>query len=168
MNRFREDLRYSLTLNEADAFHTFYSEFFPNFQRIETVSDKCLQRNGIDKIVHLLSGKKIFIDEKKRRVDYGDILIEVYSDKERKIPGWLSANKYTDYIAYAIIPANKLYFLPFQILRATMKRNYAQWKRKYGIKEAQNPGYITTNIAIPVNELLCEMMITMQQINFCK
>ena len=61
MNRFREDLKYSLKLNEADAFHKFYRGFFSNFQRIETVSDKCLQKKGVDKIIHLLSGKKDLI-----------------------------------------------------------------------------------------------------------
>lgn len=80
-NDFQHDLEFSL---EDELFNQMYYKKFPHLEQIEIVSDIEQQKKGIDKILHLEGGKTIFIDEKKRRKDYGDILIEEYSDFDNK------------------------------------------------------------------------------------
>ena len=101
-NEFHTDLEYSLNNRENEMFDEFYFRAFPSLARIELVEDLHLQKRGVDKILHLKNTKQILIDEKKRRKDYGDILLEEYSNWERKVVGWLGQDKHTDYIVYAL------------------------------------------------------------------
>ena len=73
----------------------------------------------------LENGRRFFVDEKKRKIDYGDILLEEWSvfhaegDWRNRI-GWaLDAKKRCDFIAYAVPTACKCYLLPFELLRLT-------------------------------------------------
>src|SRR3990167_11227785 len=101
MNDFQTDLEYSLESGEDILFDNFYKRIFGNsLERIELVTDLKLQYKGIDKILHFTSGKTITIDEKKRLKDYGDILIEIWSNTEKRTLGWVF-KPYTDYIIYA-------------------------------------------------------------------
>lgn len=154
MNRFENDLRYSMSENDNDKFNDLYKRAFPHLAEIEIVSDLGLQKKGVDKIIHFESGKKILIDEKKRRKDYGDILLEEYSDFDKKKVGWLGRDKYTDYIVYAIVPSGVAYFFPFNLLQMSWIENCREWADKYGRKFAQNNGYRTSNIPIPKHVLI--------------
>ena len=81
------------------------------------------------------------------------ILIEEYSDYDKRKVGWLSRNKKTDYIIYAIIPSKKVYLLPFLLLQKAWIRNYCNWSKTYERKFSKNKYYRTSNIPIPVNVL---------------
>ena len=116
-NNFQTDLEYSLEANDDNYINSRYFVAFPHLIKVETNNDLELQYKGIDKILHFSSGHTYYIDEKKRRKDYGDILLEEYSNYETKRIGWLAKNKYTDYISYIIYPAKKLYLLPFLLLQ---------------------------------------------------
>lgn len=153
MNDFHRDLEYSLELNENNAFDNFYKQSFPALVRIENVTDIELQKKGIDKILHLSNGKQLLVDEKKRRKDYGDILLEEYTDFDKKKVGWLGRHKHTDYIVYAVFPS-KVYLLPFVLLQRAWLHNYHTWLDEYGRKFAQNKYYRTSNIPIPKDTLL--------------
>jgi len=157
MNNFKEDLIYSLEENYNDTIDSFYYNKFPHLKNIIIVEDLNLQKRGIDKILVLDSGKEIMVDEKKRRKDYGDILLEEYSNFEKKKKGWLARDKYTDYITYIITESNTIYLLPFLILQIVWIKNYTKWLNKYGRKFAPNIGYKTSNIPIPTNILLDEI-----------
>ena len=117
MNEFNKDLEYSLEQQDNKMFDSLYKKAFPHLVEIEVVEDIELQKKGIDKILHLEGGKTLLIDEKKRRKDYGDILLEEYSNYDKKVVGWLGKHKHTDYIVYAIMPSNKAYLLPFTLLQ---------------------------------------------------
>lgn len=132
----------------------FYYDTFPDLVLIRDVEDEKTQKKGIDKILWMDSGKKLFIDEKKRRKDYGDILLEEYSNFDKKIPGWIDKPVHTDYIVYFIEPSGKIYLLPFILLKNAWLKNKDQWSTKYERKFAQNRGYRTSNIPIPTNILL--------------
>ena len=160
-HEFYESLAQSLKDSNADFIDDAYRKAFPEISDIKIVDDKFLQKRGIDKVL-FLGEKQVFVDEKIRRCkkDYPDILLEEYSNLERGIPGWLGRGKYTDYIAYIKFPQKKMYLLPFLLLQLAWKRNYAEWKKEYGIRSAINTDratgkflYTTTNIPIPIDVL---------------
>lgn len=153
MNDFRTDLEYSLDLRYDEQFNEFYRSVFPKVDHIEICEDMERQHKGIDKVIHFENGNTITIDEKNRRKDWGDILLELWKNKQRRRPGWLFYSQ-CDYIAYAIPSANKLYLLPTSLLQAAWKRNRKQWLAKYKKQEAMNDGYVTVNIPIPTKVLL--------------
>lgn len=153
INYFDKDLEYSLEQRECEMFDTFYHRIFPDLVDIELVTDKALQKKGIDKILHLSNGQKIAVDEKKRRSDYGDILIELWSVYEHKVRGWLFTS-HCHYIVYAIMPTKKAYLLPTILLRQAWRHNELSWRKEYPEIKAHNPNYTTISIAIPPNVLL--------------
>jgi hypothetical protein len=156
MNDWPTDLEYSLDKVGDQFIDEIYYKAFPHLTGIEVVSDLELQKKGVDKILDL-SGKKVLVDEKRRRKDYGDILLEEYSNFERKTTGWLGRTKYTDYIAYILMDTKKVYLLPFLLLQKCWINNYKDWLAKYGRKFADNKVYQTSNIPIPTSILLEEI-----------
>lgn len=167
VNNFKQDLTWSLDERESEMFDKFYYRAFPNLETIEITNDREDQRVGIDKYLLLSNGKRISIDEKKRRKDYGDILIEEYSvipkDGSKKVVGWIGKHKHTDYIVYAIMPAKRVYLLPFLLLQKSWLSNYKEWKSRFGTKYADNHTYWTSNIPIPTKELLSSIKAEMDQ-----
>jgi len=161
-NDFQSNLEYSLEARENEVFDLFYKRVFPGLVRIELVEDIKLQRLGIDKILHLDTGQRITIDEKKRRVNYGDILLELWSVYEKGKKGWLFTS-YCHYVVYAIIPTQKVYLLPMVLLRLAWEHNSAEWEQSYKSIEAINVGYKTVSIAIPPNILLPALSREMSQ-----
>lgn len=154
INNFTVDLEYSLQERGNDLFDDLYYRIFPHLQEVKLVKDINLQKQGIDKELIFDNNKRLFIDEKKRRKNYGDILLEEYSNWERRVIGWLGKSKKTDYIVYAIMPTQKVYFLPFLILQKAWLHKYKKWLKQYGRKFALNNGYTTSNIPVPVDVLM--------------
>lgn len=169
-NEFHSDLEYSLEKRENEIFDSFYYRIFPGLKLIEFAKDIGIQRKGIDKILYFESGRQITIDEKKRREDYGDILLELWSVWEQKKRGWMFTAQ-CDYIVYAVMPSQKVYLLPVLLLRRAWLNNKEKWiekakdntNKQYKIISAQNPGYVTISIAIPTNELLAAISREMTQ-----
>lgn len=157
MNNFKSDLAFSLNASDNEAADNIYYKLFPHLVRIENITDKKQQLQGIDKKLYFTDGNFITIDEKYRRKFYGDILLEEYSNFEKKKLGWLSREKHTDYISYIFLGENKLYFLPFLILQMAWINNHKKWLALYGRKLANNKYYQTSNIAIPVDILFKSM-----------
>lgn len=153
INYFDRDLKYSLEQRDCEMFDNFYHRIFPDLLRVELVTDTTLQKKGIDKILHLNSGQKVTIDEKKRRTDYSDILIELWSIYEHRIKGWLFTS-HCHYIVYAIMPTRKVYLLPTLLLRQAWRHNEHIWRKQYPEVKAINPTYSTISIAIPPDILL--------------
>ncbi len=111
------------------------------------------QRAGIDRSITLTNSKQLLIDEKVRAKDYGDILLEVWSDKARKQPGWVVKAIRADYIAYLIAPAGKCYLLPVVQLQSAWAKFGEWWTEEYGTKEAQNRSWVTVNVPVPPSVL---------------
>jgi hypothetical protein len=153
INDFNEDLKYANDKTDSYLIDSFYFSKFPELKNIEFVKDKETQLKGIDKILTFENGKQITIDEKKRRADYGDILLEIWKHRELKKLGWLLTCQ-CDYISYIIMPTTKIYLLPSLLLKCAWESNKEVWKRRYNMKYSLNMGYTTQNIAIPVNILL--------------
>jgi hypothetical protein len=136
-----------------------YRQAFPTFATMYAIrKDGWAQRGGIDRLIILESGKTLWVEEKLREKDYPDILIEYYSDRERKIPGWIAKDLACDYIAYAFLPSGRCYLLPFQQLRLCWQRYRRQWVQQYGPPiEAQNEGYVSVSVAVPIGVLLAAL-----------
>lgn len=138
--------------NKEIIFDKFYEAVFPNLSRIEK-TDIENDKRGIDKIITLMSGEKLKIQEKFREVDYGDFLIECFHKFEngsQKI-GWLYS-MVTNFIVYKV--PKKIYIIDCNELRTWINKN---WKffDNLPYKKAWNPRgkYWTYNRAIPWEKL---------------
>ena len=159
---FHKSLNYSKGHATASWWLPCYKSAFPTLKScVEIEPDGWAQRAGIDRILILECGRTIMIDEKVREKDYGDILLEVYSDFERKIPKWAVKPLACDFIAYAVAPANKCFLLPTLLMQKTLQDNKHQWhklakdnKEGFSYREAINTKWVTVSMAIPTAVLL--------------
>ena len=136
-----------------------YRQAFPTFATMYALRrDGWAQRGGLDRLVILESGKTLWIEEKLRERDYADILLEYYSDRDRKVPGWIAQDLACDYLAYAFLPSGRCYLLPFQPLRHCWQQYRRQWVQRYGPPiEAQNEGDVSVGVAVPIAVVLAAL-----------
>ena len=154
MNEFNTDLAFSHSAEDSEIWPTIYSKAFPRFKAMtNTRDDGQLQRAGIDRTIVLASGKAIYVDEKVRRKDYGDILVEYVSNDRKNTPGWGEKPLFCDFIAYAILPSRKCFILPVIQLQTAWAEHKNEWLEKYGIRKAVNTGYNTLNCPVLINVL---------------
>jgi len=154
LNDFNEDLKFSHSAEDLPIWETIYSKAFPdNHGYTNMRNNGQTQQLGIDRTVILSSGKAIYIDEKVRRKDYGDILIEYISNDKKGTKGWAEKPLFCDYIAYAILPTRMCYLLPVPQLQKAWIGNKKEWLSLFGTKSADNKYYNTLNCPVPVNTL---------------
>lgn len=168
---FKESLEISHGYESAPWWPIVYRKAFPSFLSMASVRDDgWAQRGGIDRIVVLKSGKTLSIDEKVRKEKWPDILLERWSDRKGRTPGWIQKSLACDYIAYAFIPTQECYLLPFQQLRSAWRKYGRDWIVKAEVEEdgfrivpALNKGYITESVAVPIKTVmsaLSDVMLT--------
>lgn len=152
---FAESLAKSHAQADAPWWFDLYRIAFPDLQAAVNVrNDGWAQRGGIDRVITLGSGKTLTIDEKVREENWPDILLEYWSDSQRKIPGWVAKDLACDFIAYAFVPSQTCHLLPFQTLRRAWRQNGKLWVSKYRRVEAKNSRYTTVSVAVPTQILL--------------
>jgi hypothetical protein len=140
-----------------------YRAAFPTLQSAVCMRhDGWAQRGGIDRVLVLGGGKTLSVDEKVRDQDWDDILLEFWSDEGRKIPGWIAKDLACDFIAYAFVPSQRCYLLPFQTLRKAWHDNRREWVNKYRIVDAENDGYTTKSVAVPIDVLMAALRDAMK------
>lgn len=155
MNNFRNQLDWSHEQGCLPMWEEVYRSAFPTFAGMQAVNqDGWAQRAGIDRQVFLADGTVLRIDEKSRKGAWSDILLEYWSDYERRKPGWIGKPAACDFIAYAFIPVKTCYLLPFQTLRLAWYRNRASWAETYPTVKARNDGYTTHSCPVPIAVLL--------------
>jgi hypothetical protein len=165
LHDFRQSLALSQQQEDAAWWPVVYSKAFPGFASMSSVrQDGWAQRGGIDRVVTLKSGKTITVDEKVRAKDWGDIALERWSDRERKTPGWVQKDLACDFIAYAFIPSQRCYLLPFLTLRKAWILEGKRWcelaeteSGGFRVILAENRGYTTESIAVPTDILLASI-----------
>lgn len=121
------------------------------------------QRSGIDTYVIQEAGKIINTDEKIRDEDYGDILLEYWSNYERRTLGWIMKEQNNEYISYYVKSSDKGFLLPTAVVQKTFRINAKKWHKIYPTIKAKNKGYITHSLAIPVDilyEAMTDVMIS--------
>lgn len=135
-----------------------YRQAFPTMQAmVNHRQDGDHQRLGIDRSIILRNSKQITVDEKVRFKAYDDILLEVWSDKQRQKPGWVAKDLLCDYIAYAVAPLGVCYLLPVPQLRLAWQKNGRRWYRENFKPQADNGDWITESVVVPASELMREI-----------
>ena len=156
INIFKEDLEFSEKASEEDFWQQIYKKAFPNMvNNMQCKGNNQGQMLGIDRIIYLKSGKELRIDEKKRRENWDDIILEYehINDDGNKTPGWIEKDLFIDYLAYAFMPKKLVYLFPWEMLKRAWLKYKIEWKWKYPIPPAKNEGYETYNVAVPINVL---------------
>jgi hypothetical protein len=152
---FKQSLARSHGHADAPWWLEVYMSAFPSLQAAVNVRDDgWAQRGGIDRVLTLASGKTLTVDEKVRELDWPDILLEYWSDYERRVPGWVAKDLACDFIAYAFVPSQTCYLLPFQTLRRAWKTNAKEWVSRYRRIEADNGRYTTVSVPVPTDVLM--------------
>jgi len=162
IHSFAESLALSKEHEDAPWWPKVYAKAFPGFSAMMSVRDDgWAQRGGIDRVIMLRSGRVVTVDEKVRSCSYGDVLLERWSNRERKTPGWIQKDLACDFIAYAFIPDERCYLFPFLPLRAAWLENGRDWIAKaeagldgFRVILAQNDRYATESVAVPIPEIL--------------
>jgi hypothetical protein len=153
---FKECLAFSEQASHEDFWQSVYKKAFPDMIFATLCTENCSgQRAGIDRVIHLKNGKTLLVDEKKRRTEYDDILLEYESCSTTHAAGWMEKNLMIDYIAYAFITSKRCYVLPWLNLKRAWNHYKKEWLEKYKIPAAKNNGYYTSSVAVPTHELLC-------------
>lgn len=159
------DFSKSLSFSKSHASSSWwlpcYKAAFPTLKACAEIEhDGWAQRAGIDRLLVLECGRTISIDEKVREKDYGDILLEIWSDRDRKIPGWAIKPLACEFIAYAIAPAKRCFLLPTLLLQKALQENKASWHKLAADKqggfsycEAINTRWVTVSMAVPRDAL---------------
>lgn len=152
---FLTDNKYSL--KQVEVFDNFYHGLW-DIEDIVRPTGRTWQKKGIDAMLLLRSGKTIKIDEKSRRLNYADILLEEIANTNKDTVGWaFDESKESDYIAYKL-PPKKIYLLPADLLRRTCHKFRDTWAdpenelAQYPM-DAPNRTYTTRNFAVDVDYL---------------
>ena len=155
---FQESLAKSHAQADAPWWIEVYRLAFPDLASAVCVrNDGWAQRGGIDRVLTLHCGKTLLVDEKVRDKDWPDILLEYWSDYEHRVRGWVAKDLACDFIANAFVPSQTCYLLPFQTLRRAWRKNHRVWVADYKRIEAQNKGYVTVSVAVPIDVLMAAL-----------
>ncbi len=154
IHNFTEQLEYSEQASDELFWDAIYRKSFPNLVNHMIASgDIKSQRMGIDRVVFLSNGKTLYIDEKKRRKEWGDILLEYISVDKTNAPGWIEKDLSIDYLAYAFMASQRVYLYPWDMLRRAWNYYKPEWIDAYKRVEAKNNGYTTISVAVPIDVL---------------
>lgn len=169
-NDFDDSLKISDSEEIEKILKEVYLKYFPNMVgMIKNESKKSnSQEKGVDRIIYLDNLKTITIDEKIRKDDYADFLLEYVSNDYTGAVGWIEKDLSIDYILYVILSTKKAFLLDWRILKITWDFNKVEWKKKYGTITAGNAyfngynynngyNYTTISIAIPRKDLFIAM-----------
>jgi hypothetical protein len=108
----------------------------------------------VDRVLTLACGRTLTIDEKIRTEVWPDILLEQWSDEERRIPGWVQKPLACDLIAYAYAPTGLCFLLPVVPLQRAWRQQGRSWIDLYGQRRARNPGYVSVSVPVPRTVLM--------------
>lgn len=162
VHSFAERLRYSESASRETFWQDVYRSAFPDMVlAVQSTGDTPSQRRGIDRVIHLASGKTLYVDEKVRERDYGDVLLEYESVSTTGAPGWIEKDDLLiDYLAYAFMPTRRVLLFDWPMLRAAWIKFGERWKehgenRELGYRTvvAENRDYYTTSVAVPEDHL---------------
>jgi hypothetical protein len=148
----------------ADIYDTYFMDYAGHKFHPE---DSPNQRVG--KEAEVWSGDEtIWVEQKVRKKDYPDILLEIYLDFENRTTGWARKRLQCDYIAYAVEPAGRCHMLPYLEFRLALEGNLEAWANTYnkypkgppeyrGLFPAKNQGlygpFTTLNLPVPTQVL---------------
>lgn len=86
---------------------------------------------------------------KTGRIYWPDILLEQWSDEDKRSPGWVQKPLACDFIAYAYAPSGVCFLLPVVPLQRAWRQHGRKWIGLYGQRRARNPGYMSVSVPVP-------------------
>ncbi len=119
----------------------------------QVANDTPAQLLGQDRVIQLMSGQTIYVDEKLREKSYSDFLFEYVSNDRTNSPGWIEKALPIDYLAYAFFATREAYLFPWPILQQVWKARKADWLQRFPTTKAANPTYNSLFIAVPLVEV---------------
>ncbi len=160
-NNFIVDKEFSDEVSAMGFWDRVYDKAFVDVEHTEICTNKYWQKQGVDRVVYLSNGHTYHIDEKTRRRVWPDILLEYVSNDTTGALGWMEKELSLDYLAYAFLPTKKVYFFPWPMLRRAWNFHKDEWidlakshdNNGYRIVAADNPGYTTWSVAVPIKTL---------------
>lgn len=164
MNYFKPDLEYSQEASLEPFWGAIYQKAFPEMEWHRPCKENGNgQQQGIDRVIYLKTGKMLLIDEKKRRKVYPDFALEVksISDNGKETPGWMEKDLLIDFIAYAFMPIKTAYLFPWPLLKRSWLVYKNTWINEYKLLPAENEGYKTYFVPVPINILLATLKNSM-------
>ena len=150
---FQADLQAANDPVYDELWECIYRSTLPAFESMQSLKDnQSMQRLGVDRSVMLSFHRRIFIEEKLRFVNYGDIFLEILHipyDGNTPWVGWMEKDSAADFLGYAIVPDWIGYLFPWQPLRAAWLYNREIWLKEYPTKDSPNATYISRGVCIP-------------------
>lgn len=138
-----------LAVGEAWEAHldAFFGGQFPVEIRPASMEE---QRKGIDRL--FVSKRTGAIDTVEYKADRlagktGNAFVETVSVDTTGRPGWAVSSQ-AKYLVYLVTEPETIYFVAMAALRATLPR----WRRLYREAAAQNDGYQTVGLLVPLDE----------------
>jgi hypothetical protein len=138
-------------MKQGDAGEGFLDQYFASKGYTIQPATRDQQRQGIDReFTSPRTGKLSLVEYKTDHTAArtGNAFIETVSVDVAGKMGWALTSQ-ADILIYYIPPAHTIYVLPFMALHWEMPR----WLRDYPPRQAQNNGYVTHGIIIPLTEL---------------
>ena len=154
-HNFGRSLAFSHEHADAPWWEIIYRTAFGKLLSCASVrQDGWAQRSGIDRIVITETGRQIKIDEKVRKEDWPDFLLERWSDEARRSPGWVQKPLDCEFVAYAFVPSATCYLFPTLTLQRAWQVYGRDWIGAYPEIRAYNEGWTTVSVAVPREVLL--------------
>jgi hypothetical protein len=108
------------------------------------------QRRGIDRIfIQRRTGQRFRVEYKTdyKAAETGNAFVETVSVDTAGRAGWAYSSQ-SDYLIYYIPADGLIYVLALEVLRCELPR----WLREYPHRAAQNEGYATHGVLVPLDE----------------
>jgi hypothetical protein len=154
VHKFTDDLQFSEAAKAEMFWEDVYHRAFPNLVTcVSCFGNYASQRQGVDRLLMLENGHVLKVEEKCRRTEYNDILLEYLSVDTANTPGWIEKDLPIDYLAYGFILSRRCYLFPWPFLRYAWNANKENWRAAYKPVEAKNDGYSTWSLPIPTDVL---------------
>jgi hypothetical protein len=133
----------------GDAGESFLDQVFATDYEVHPATRQ-EQRQGIDRIfTHRGTGRRLAIEYK---TDYkaartGNAFVETISVDTAGKAGWAYSSE-ADYLIYYIPGDELIYVIALEVLRRELPR----WVQAYPLRAAQNEGYATHGVLVPLDE----------------
>jgi len=150
--------RLSFANGQADLAEELWGLWWPAMRRVP-LSDKASQVAGVDACLvpgdpaHFHRGG-VLVEEKVRGQEFDDVLLETVSNDARETPGWAVKGSASRLLLYCFSKTRRGWVFPMQTVQRVTRANKGGWEQRFGLKLAQNPGYVSYNVPVPLVEFL--------------
>ena len=147
---FHEDFGWSQRRTDDERIEAIWREYFANPPDFEVDWGPRKRAFGADGTVQAW-GKVYTFDDKRRRRDYSDELLEEWSNDRTRRRGWTwNCGKY-DYVLH--LYHTRFEIFPGPALQKAFRENLPAWSEQFERKYARNPRYTTVNLQVKTRDL---------------